>query len=289
MTVRNPVEWSVDQLRQTFSSVKAAEYALLHPTDAVTVSPPQVRRITLADLKDALAKGVSDFGAYRTDVIFICLIYPLAGLLIANATMGSGLIPLLFPLVSGFALLGPFAAAGLYEMSRRREQGQPVTWSDGFRVFSSPSLAAILELGLILLGIFLVWLLTAMLIYSVTLGPHLPVSVQAFVTDVFTTEAGWTLIVVGVGTGFLFALLVLAISAISFPLLLDRRVGVSVAVRTSVRAFTLNPGPMLAWGAIVAGGLVLGAIPLLVGLVLVMPVLGHSTWHLYRKVVVPAS
>ncbi|MGH6644321.1 MAG: DUF2189 domain-containing protein [Bradyrhizobium sp.] len=246
---------------------------------------PVVRRITMADLRDVLVKGFSDFGAYRTDVIFICLIYPLAGLVIASATMGNGLLPLLFPLISGFALIGPFAAAGLYEMSRRREQGQPATWTDAFGVLSSPSLAAIIELGLLLVGIFLVWLLAAMLIYRATLGPDLPVSYASFAHEVFTTGPGWALIVLGVGVGFLFAVLVLAISVVSFPLLLDHRVGVSVAVRTSIRAFMVNPVPMLAWGFIVAGGLLLGAIPLLVGLVVVMPVLGHATWHLYRKVI----
>jgi uncharacterized membrane protein len=285
MTVRNPVEWSLDQLRQTFSDVRSAEHALHHPVQEVRLSMPQVERITVADLGEVLKKGLSDFGAYRTDVIFICLIYPLAGLLIGAATLGNGMLPLLFPLISGFALVGPFAAAGLYEMSRQREMGNDVNWMDAFGVFSSPSLAAIVELGLILVGIFLVWLLAAMLIYMATLGPAIPESFSAFVSEVFTTEAGWALIVLGVGVGFLFAVLVLAISVVSFPLLLDHRVGVSLAVRTSVRAFMLNPVPMLAWGLIVAGGLVLGAVPLLVGLVIVMPVLGHATWHLYRKVV----
>jgi uncharacterized membrane protein len=283
MTVRNPVEWGVDAIKQTFGAVRSAEHAFHHPAQEVLV--PVVRRITIADLRDALVKGFDDFGAYRTDVIFICLIYPLAGLVIASATMGNGLLPLLFPLISGFALIGPFAAAGLYEMSRRRERGESATWTDAFGVLSSPSLAAIIELGLLLVGIFLVWLLTAMLIYRMTFGAELPVSYASFAREVFTTEAGWTLIVLGCGAGFLFAVLVLAISVVSFPLLLDHRVGVSLAVRTSVRAFMVNPVPMLAWGLIVAGGLVLGAIPLLVGLVVVMPVLGHATWHLYRKVI----
>ena len=93
------------------------------------------------------------------------------------------------------------------------------------------------------------------------------------------------MIVVGVSVGFLFALLVLVISVVSFPLLLDRDVGLAAAVWTSVRAVILNPGPMAAWGLIVAGGLVIGSIPLFLGLIIVMPVLGHATWHLYRKVV----
>ena len=115
--------------------------------------------------------------------------------------------------------------------------------------------------------------------------PEPPASVMAFVGDVFTTGAGWAIIVVGMGVGFLFALLVLAISVVSFPLLLDRDVGLGVAIWTSVRVALANPRAIALWGVIVAVGLALGSIPLFLGLIVVMPVLGHATWHLYRKVV----
>jgi uncharacterized membrane protein len=140
-------------------------------------------------------------------------------------------------------------------------------------------------LGLLLVAIFLFWLVAAESIYEVTLGPQPPESINAFFRDVFTTDAGWTLIVVGVGVGFLFAALVLVISVVSFPVLLDRDVGLGAAVWTSVRVVIANPGPMAGWGLIVAGGLLIGTIPLFLGLVFVIPVLGHATWHLYRKVV----
>ena len=122
-------------------------------------------------------------------------------------------------------------------------------------------------------------------IYHVKLGPQQPVSVEAFAHDVFLTPAGWTMIGLGVGVGFLFALLALTVSVISFPLQLDRNVGVERAVRTSFLAVRTNPGPMALWGLIVAGSLVAGAIPVFLGLVIVLPVLGHATWHLYRKVI----
>jgi uncharacterized membrane protein len=228
---------------------------------------------------------VDDFGAYRTDVIFLCIIYPLAGLLLARTAFNYDMLPLLFPLASGFALIGPVAAVGLYEMSRRREQGIEVGWADAFGVMRTPAFGAILILGLILFGIFLLWLVTANAIYLATLGPDTPASLGTFVRDVFTAPAGWTLIVAGVGTGFLFACVVLAISVVSFPMLLDRDVGLYTAVATSIRAVATNPVPMAVWGLIVAGGLVLGSLPALLGLIIVMPVLGHATWHLYRKVV----
>jgi uncharacterized membrane protein len=282
--IRHPLEWGADQLKTANMAVERASHSLRSSADA-EVGRPAVRKIELADLMDVLAGGLRDFGAYRTDVIFLCIIYPLAGLLLASMAFGYDMLPMLFPLASGFALIGPVAAVGLYEMSRRREQGVDITWADAFGVVSAPAFGAILVLGLILLAIFLVWLTAAYAIWLITLGPVPPVSIGAFVHEVLTTGAGWTMIVVGVGVGFLFALVVLAISVVSFPLLLDRDVGLYTAVATSVRTVLTNPGPMAAWGLIVAGGLVLGSLPVLLGLIIVMPVLGHATWHLYRKVV----
>lgn len=283
--IRNPIEWGLDQLSAAKQAVGQAGHSLRRPAEGRDTPAPTVRRIALADLGDVLARGLDDLGAYRTDVMFLCIIYPVAGLVLAWLAFGYDLLPLVFPLVSGFALIGPVAAVGLYEISRRREQGVDVSWADAFGVVRAPAFGAILVLGLVLLAIFLLWLATAYAIYLITLGPELPTSIGAFVRDVFTTGAGWALIVVGVGVGFLFALLVLTISVVSFPMLLDRDVGLYTAVATSVHAVMANPRPMAAWGLVVAGGLVIGAIPLLLGLIIVMPVLGHATWHLYRKVV----
>jgi uncharacterized membrane protein len=280
--IRNPVEWTADQLWLASLTVGSLGHSVRGSRD---VALPAVRRIRTSDLRAALIRGLADFEAYRSDVIFICLIYPLVGILLAWLSFGYYFLPLLFPLASGFALLGPVAAVGLYEMSRRREQGHRISWIDAFGVIRSPGFGAILVLGLVLLAIFLLWMLAAAGIYQLTLGPEPPVSITAFVRDVFTTSAGWTMIVVGIGVGFLFALLVLAISVVSFPLLLDRDVGLYGAVATSIRAVAANPRAMALWGLIVALGLVIGMIPAFLGLIIVMPVLGHATWHLYRKVV----
>src|SRR5690242_14635243 len=283
MVIQSPPGWGWDRIRLAANQIGSATPEEYWREDMRDDVAPMVRRIGVADLRDALACGLADFQANRTDVIFLCVIYPVIGLVLGRLASGYGLLPLLFPLASGFALVGPFAAVGLNEMSRRREQGGDVRWTDAFGVLRSPSIGAIMLLGLMLIALFLLWLVVAQIIYVVTLGPKAPESVASFISDMFTTEAGWTMIVVGIGIGFLFALLVLAVSVVSFPLLLDRNVGIGTAVSTSFRTVSTNPRVMALWGFIVACGLVLGSLPLFVGLVVILPVLGHATWHLYRK------
>jgi uncharacterized membrane protein len=283
--IRNPIEWGADQIRLAALNVRSLGRSVIGSKETRYAPLPAIRRIKGVDLMEVLVQGLSDFEAYRSDVIFLCLIYPIIGVALVWLTFGYGMLPLAFPLLTGFALVGPIAAVGLYEMSRRREQGISTTWVDAFGAIRSPGFGAILVLGSVLLATFLLWLLTANLIYQITLGPEPPVSIAGFIRDVFTTSSGWMMIIAGVGVGFIFAFLVLAISVVSFPLLLDRDVGLDAAVWTSICAVTANPGPMLLWGLIVAGGLLIGSIPAFLGLIIVMPVLGHATWHLYRKVV----
>jgi uncharacterized membrane protein len=285
MTIRNPLEWGADQLKFGSQAVTAGSRTMFRAEEDPNVLAPAVHRIRLADLRDALARGFDDFGLYRTDVIYLCLIYPIVGLVLARAMFGQDMLPLLFPLASGFALIGPFAAIGLYEMSRRREYGEPSSWAAAFGVLRTPRFGVILLVGAVLAAIFVLWMFVANVIYNNTLGPAAPVSVSAFLHDVFNTSAGWTLMIAGVGAGFVFAVVAMTIGVVSFPLLLDRNVGADTAIWTSVRAVAANPVPMAAWGLIVALGLVIGSIPLFVGLIVVMPVLGHATWHLYRKLV----
>jgi uncharacterized membrane protein len=281
--IRNPVEWSLDQLRNAERAVGSTGRAL-HGAEE-TGREPVIRRIGITDLRSALAQGVGDLAANRSDVLFICLVYPLAGLLLMYLAFGYDMLPLIAPLAFAFALIGPAAAVGLYEMSRRREQGREVSWADSFGVMRSPAFGEILVLALLLLAIAGLWLAVAATIYAQTLGPEPPASLESFVRDALTTGEGWAMILLGCGVGLLFALVVLMISVVSFPLLLDRHVGLLTAVRTSARAVLANPRAMLTWGAIVAAGLALGSAPLLLGLIFVMPILGHATWHLYRKVV----
>jgi uncharacterized membrane protein len=248
-----------------------------------------VRKIGLADLRDALAKGADDFYAMPTHAIFLCIIYPFVGFALARLAFGYSILPLLYPLASGFALVGPIAALGLYELSRRREAGLETSATRAFDVFESSSIGAVAVLGILLLIIFVVWVAVADAIYVANFGYASPPSVGAFLKDVLTTRPGWNLIIVGNGLGLLFAILVLTISVVSFPLLLDRDVGAAVALLTSIRAVAHNPLTMMVWGLIVAALLVVGSLPLFFGLTVVMPLLGHATWHLYRKVVEPQA
>jgi len=248
---------------------------------------PIVRTIGLRDIKNALAEGIADFSAMPSHAVFLCLIYPIVGVLLARLTLGYEVLPLLFPLAAGFTLLGPFAAIGLYELSRRREQGLDASWQDAFDVLRSPSRGAIAALSLLLLTIFVIWIAVAQAIYVAYFGYEPAASIPDFLDQVFTTPAGRMLMIVGNLVGFLFALGVLTISVISFPLLLDRDVGAVEAVLTSVRVVARNPLMMAIWGLIVAALLLIGSLPLFFGLAVVVPVLGHSTWHLYRKVVEP--
>jgi len=284
--IRNPLEWGWEHLKQTGQAFGSAAQTMEGTWEDRASTVPTVRRITSADISEALSAGWRDFGAVRTDIVFLCLLYPLAGLVISRMAFDYGMLALVFPLIAGFALIAPVFGIGLYEISRRRELGLEARWADVFSVVRSPNIGSIMVMGLLLLAIFCLWLFAANFIYMVTLGPDAPVSAVAFARDALTTPAGWTMTVVGIGVGFLFALVVLVIGVVSFPLLLDRKVGVGTAIATSVRAVRMNPGPMALWGLIVAGSLVVGTIPLLVGLAIVLPVLGHATWHLYRKVVV---
>jgi uncharacterized membrane protein len=248
-----------------------------------------VRRIGPADLKDALTKGVGDFLTKPSHLVFLGLIYPIFNICLYAVVFTSNALPLLYPLASGFALIGPFLAIGLYEISRQRELGQEASWKRVLEVWRSPSIPSILALGLLLMVIFLLWLTTARALYEWLFGPAAPESYAQFIDEVLTTSRGWTLILLGNAIGFVFAVVVLAISVVSFPLLLDRDVGADMAVLTSIRAVLANPVTMALWGLIVAALLVIGSLPVFVGLAVVMPILGHSTWHLYRKVVEPCA
>ncbi len=287
MTIRNPIEWSGAQLVSAAHAASAVGRHIDHMRQVAHSPAPAVRKIGSRDIGQALRQGFADFKAYRSDVIFLCATYAIVGLVMARLAFGSDLLPLLFPLASGFAIIGPLAAVGLYEMSRRREQGAQVGWANAFDVLKAPAIGGIAALGLILVAVFLAWLAAAWAIFHLTLAPTLPraPSPAIFAQAVFFTAPGREMIVLGMGVGFLFALLAMMLSVVSFPLLLDRDCGLDTAIRTSFRAVLANPGPMALWGLTVAALLLVGSALVFVGLMVAIPVLGHATWHLYRKLV----
>ncbi|MDA1089512.1 MAG: DUF2189 domain-containing protein [Proteobacteria bacterium] len=253
--------------------------------ESVTADHPTINKIRLSDLKDVLVKGLADFNAMPTHLVFFCLIYPIVTVIFARIYAGYDLLQYAFPLLAGYTLIGPLVAVGMYELSRRREQGLDHSRMKAFHVLQRRAIRPISVLGLLLMVIYLAWLFVAEAIFVKYFGTVGPVSITAFAADLFTTDTGLALISVGTGAGFVFATVVFTLSVISFPMLLDRDVGVVTAVLTSIKAVLANPITMAAWGIIVAYIMVVAALPFFIGLAIALPVLGHSTWHLYRKVV----
>jgi uncharacterized membrane protein len=245
-----------------------------------------VRKITAHDLNAALAEGFRDFASKRGDLIFVGLIYPVVGFLVSLAAMGASVWQLLFPLAAGISLLGPLVATGFYELAKRREAKVDSSWWHFLDVLKNPSRAEIAVVGVMLIGLFVFWIAAAAMVHTVFFGSplHAP-SLGVFLRQVFTTEQGWAMIIVGNLIGLGFAVAVLALSVVSLPMLVDREVSAGTAIRTSLRAFRENKGVMLRWGLTVAVLLVLGSIPFFIGLAVVLPVLGYATWHLYTRLV----
>src|SRR3984893_3655661 len=259
----------------------------LAPAAQDNAAAPGIRTIGLSDLHEALRLGWEDFKAVPSHAIILCVIYPVLGLVLARLALGYSVLPLLFPLAAGFALLGPFAALGLYELSYRRERGEEASAWHATEVLRPTSFGAMLGLGTFLLALFVSRVATVRATYVATFGYEAAAGIPDFARRVLTTSQGWWLIVVGCGVGFLFAVVALCISVVSFPLMLDRHASAADAMLTSVQAVARNPVPMAAWGLIVAVLLVIGSLPFFLGLAIVIPLLGHATWHLYRKVVAP--
>ncbi|AUQ71782.1 DUF2189 domain-containing protein [Phaeobacter inhibens] len=281
-TIGNPISWLAKSLGLTGSHVSAS---VDHLGSDKTGDMPRVLQLDIADLSAALRAGWQDFTACRSDAMALVFLYPLIGVALVVLSLSMNLLPLVFPLVLGFALIGPVAAVGLYEMSSRREAGFTPHWMDAFAVLRSPAFLSILMLGLYLAALCILWLTMAAAIYNRTLGPEAPQSAMRFIEDIFTTAPGWAMLVIGSAVGAAFAFAALAVSLVSFPLLLDRHIGLPIAVATSLRVVRQNLVVSLLWGVIVTALLIIGAMPMFAGMIVVVPVLGHATWHLYRRAV----
>ncbi|MDX2259797.1 MAG: DUF2189 domain-containing protein [Hyphomicrobiaceae bacterium] len=254
---------------------------------APAATPPLVRPVSYADIGTALARGLADFRAMPTHVAFLAIVYPVVGLLLSRFFLGVDLVALIYPAAAGFALVAPLVAIGLYELSRRREMGLDTSWRHAFDVMASPSLPAILTVAGLLVVVFLAWMAIANGIYVANIGHRSVGSLDEFARLLLTTPGGHQVILWGNIAGFAFAAFVFALVVVTFPLLLDRQVGPATAMATSLRVVAASPGPMALWAAIIAAGLVAGSLPALLGLAVVLPVLAHASWHIYRLAVVP--
>lgn len=246
----------------------------------------RVRKIAREDLSNSLRLGLDDFLTFRGDIVFAGVVYTIIGLAAVVMTTSLPLMPFFVPVVAGVGLLGPLAALGFYELARRREAGQKdVHWFNFLDVRKRPSAD---EMGIVagmLLLIFFVWLLAAGALYATLFGWATPTSVPQFLAAVFTTPRGWALILAGAAIGIAFGWIVLALSVVSMPMLVDCDLSASEAVSASWRAAHANKGEMIRWGIIVSLLLILGSIPLFVGLAFVLPWLGYATWHLYGRLI----
>ena len=245
-----------------------------------------VNKITTTDIWLSLHLGWGDFLQQPSHYFFAMILYPFMGFALYFWAAGENTIQLLFPMLTGFALLGPFVALFLYEVSRRLEKGFDTSWAEVFSVIKSPAIPAILTLGFMLLGLFCAWMVAANILYMLIYGSEYPVSIFEFFWEVISTQRGWILIVLGNGIGFCFAMVALSTTVVAFPLMLEHEVSALCGIKASVQAVKVNPVPLILWGGLICFGLFLGAIIVLVGLILVLPIFGHATWHIYRKVLV---
>jgi len=281
-TIRNPIEWSGAQIVNAGHAIASARKSLDHVSDTVHSPAPAVRKISIADVRESLAKGFDDFEAYRRRVIFLCTTYALIGVVLARIAFGADLVPLLFPLASGFAIVGPLAAVGLYEMSRRREQG------------AAPGLGASLtcwdrhlgSMGLLVLVLTvfeLLWGRASLVVFAVFFDTGMP-STASVLQAVFNPR-NWQFLAVYTVVGGVFAALVFCSTAVSIPMILDRDTDAVTAALTSFGVVLQNMAALLFWGALVVVLTLLALWPWALGIFVVGPWLGHATWHAYREAV----
>jgi len=246
----------------------------------------RVRPLNTEDLRWALAKGWNDFKAKRGDLIILPFIYPLIGIIASVFAFNTNLFPLIFPLAGGFALVGPIAAAGFYELARRREANLDTSWWHFLDPLKGRSRLPIATLTVVLIGLFLAWMMAADAIFTATLGTLDTSTPESFLQNLFTTSQGLTMIIIGNLVGAVFAVITLALAAFSFPMVVDKNIDGFGAMAISIAAFRASPGAMIGWGLRVALILALAALPLFIGLLVALPVLGYATWHLYTRAVV---
>lgn len=250
---------------------------------------PVVRRIGVHDVVEAFVAGLRDFQGAPLFGLFFGGLYALGGLAILMSLTRFGLPYLAYPLAAGFVLIGPFVAVGLYEVSRRREAGEPLGWGPVLGVVFAQSQRELGWMAFVTLFVMMMWLYQVRLLLALFLGFQSFSSFMGFLTVITSTAEGLMFLAVGHVVGAVLATILFSLTVISFPLLLDREVDFITAMITSVRAVSTNPVPMLGFAAAIAALCLVAMLPAFLGLVVLLPVLGHATWHLYRRVVEPVT
>jgi uncharacterized membrane protein len=247
---------------------------------------PVVRRIAAADIAEALGEGLRDFQARPFYGLAFGALYAAGGIIILLCLTAFGMVYLAYPLAAGFALIGPFVAIGLYEVSRRRETGEPISFPAVWSTVTSRS-----EIGwmaFVTLFIFVIWMYQVRLLIALLIGLNASFSsLHEFISVVLTTNEGLVFLVIGNAVGAALSLVLFSLTVVSFPLLLEREVDFITAMITSVRSVVMSPLPMIGWAAVIVVLLMTSALPYFLGLIVTLPVLGHATWHLYRRIVAP--
>jgi uncharacterized membrane protein len=255
-------------------------------TNAGGMGAPQVRKIEVADVLECIEQGVRDFARAPQYGLFFGAVYAVGGLMILWLSVSLGYFYLVYPLVMGFALFAPFGAAGVYEVSRRLESGEPLSWSAVLGAVWGRSARELGWLALVSMFTFIIWLDIAMFVFLAFYGISIPSFSQLF-AQVVSTPYGLLFLLVGNGLGAVIALVVFSFTVVSPPLLVDRDIDFITAMSTSVRAVVTNPKPMLVWAIVIGADLAIAFATFFVALLVVFPILGHTTWRLYRRVIDP--
>ncbi len=246
---------------------------------------PKVNTITVNDVIDALAAGLSDFRRAPGYGLAIGAFFAIGGLFVILSAAALQLSYLSYPAAAGFVLLGPFAAVGLYEVSRRLETGSELSWGEIFRTMWAQKGRELSWMAFVVLFIQIMWMYQVRLLLALFLGFRSFASFEEFLSEVISTPEGLMFLAVGHVVGAVLSLILFSLTVVSFPLLLEEDRDFITAMITSVRAVVASPIPMIGWAFVVTAVLVVSMIPAFLGLIATLPILGHTTWHLYRKCV----
>lgn len=244
---------------------------------------PEVRRLTFADLGHCLRRGAADFRAAPGFGVFFSAVYVLGGFLMV--WLGAGHVTWTLATSLGFPLAAPFAAVGLYEVSRRLEVGERLDWRGVLGVVWAERGRQIPWMGAIIVIYFLFWTFLAHMIFALFMGLSVMTNISES-WEAFLTPAGLVMIGMEIGVGGVLAFLLFALTVVNLPLLLDREVDFVTAMIVSVQTVRQNIRVMVVWAALIAVATLLALLPWFLGLVIVLPVFGHATWHLYRRALV---